>query len=444
MLPKAPQTAQGDLFKSELIAIIDSNHPLVRLADKIDWQQFEKSLHPTYVPGKGAPAINTRLMVALHILKFQHNLSDQAVVDRWVENPYWQFFSGMRFFSHQPPVDPSSMTRWRTRLGESGSEEILKASLQTALKVGAARVSDFKDVNVDTTVQTKDIRYPTDSRLYHRVLERLVKTARKEGFVIKQSYARVSKRLLMMQARYAHARQMNRAKGVQRKLRTKLGRVIREVERQAPGANTSTAEVLILAQRIHQQERSDRGKIYSVHEPLVECIAKGKVSKKYEFGSKVSVAVSSKRNWVMGAQSLSGNPYDGHTLSGQLEQVRNMVGLGVVERVFVDQGYRGHGSDGPEQVHVDRRRRGNIQRRLWRLMKRRAAIEPIIGHMKSEHRLERNRLKGTIGDKVNAILSAAAMNFTKLIAWLKFFLSFLRALFSFVIPNHSLIQTAKA
>jgi IS5 family transposase len=180
-----------------------------------------------------------------------------------------------------------------------------------------------------------------------------------------------------------------------------------------------------------------------VHEPLVECIAKGKVSKKYEFGSKVSVAVSSKGNWVMGAKSLSGNPYDGHTLSGQLEQVRNMVGAGVVERVFVDQGYRGHGSDGPEQVHVDRRRRGNIQRRLWRLMKRRAAIEPIIGHMKSEHRLERNRLKGTPGDKVNAILSAAAMNFTKLIAWLKFFLSFLRALFSFGIPHHPLIQTAK-
>ena len=145
----------------------------------------------------------------------------------------------------------------------------------------------------------------------------------------------------------------------------------------------------------------------------------------------------------MGAKSLSGNPYAGHTLSGQLEQVRNMVGVGVVERMFVDQGYRGHGSDGPEQVHVDRRRRGNIQRRLWRLMKRRAAIEPIIGHMKSEHRLERNRLKGTLGDKVNAILSAAAMNFTKLIAWLKFFLSFLRALFSFVIPHHSLIQTAR-
>ena len=141
------------------------------------------------------------------------------------------------------------MTRWRTRLGESGSEEILKAR--------AARESDFKDVNVDTTVQTKDIRHPTDSRLYHRVLERLVKTARKEGFVIKQSYVRVGKRLLMMQGRYAHARQMNRAKGGQRKLRTKLGRVIREVERQAPGANTSTAEVLILAQRIHQQERSD-------------------------------------------------------------------------------------------------------------------------------------------------------------------------------------------
>ena len=430
MLPKAPQTAQGDLFKSELAAIIDLSHPLARLASKIDWECFEKTLHPTYVAGRGAPAINTRLMVSLHILKFQHDLSDQAVVERWMENPYWQFFSGMRFFSHSLPLDPSSMTRWRNRLGASGAEEILKATLQTALKVGAVRESDLKDVNVDTTVQTKNIRFPTDARLYDRMRERLVKSARKEGLSIKQTYSRVGKRLLMMHSRYSHARQMKRARGCQRSLRTALGRVIREVERQKPMPGGATENLLLIAKRVHAQERGDRRKVYSVHEPLVECIAKGKAGKKYEFGNKVSLAVSSRKSWVVGAMSLRGNPYDGHTLKDQMVQVRGILGEGVAEKVFVDRGYRGHGYEGFEQVHVDRLKRGNIPKRLWRLMKRRAAIEPTIGHMKSEHRLERNRLKGQAGDAINAILSAAAMNFSKLVAWMRHFLAFLHALFS--------------
>ena len=435
MKPKPSNaTGQADLFRAELKSILNLEHPLVKLAQEFDWDAFEQQLQPTYAPVMGAPGINTRLMVALQFLKYQHDLSDEEVVAKWVENPYWQFFSGMQFFSHQAPINSSSMSRWRTRLGQTGAESLLNATIQAGLKLKAIKPSDLSWVNVDTTVQTKAIRYPTDARLYDRVREGLVKTARKEGLQIKQSYARVGKRLVMQQSRYAHARQMKRAKAAQRKLKTNLGRVIREIQRQNATPDGKTASLLEVAKKIHTQKPQDSGKVYSVHEPNVECIAKGKAGKKYEFGNKVSLAVTSKGNWIVGTMSLEGNPYDGHTLGEQLKQVRNLLGEGKVQEVFVDRGYRGHKHEGAEAVYVDRERRGSISKSLWRFMKRRAAIEPTIGHMKSEHRLERNRLKGTLGNSLNAILSAAAMNFGKLLKWVgqfwHFFSGLLRMIFS--------------
>lgn len=429
MKPKAtPSASQPDFFQVELSSIISSKHPLVRLSTEISWDGFEEQLQPTYALVMGAPGINTRLMVALHYLKFQYDLSDEEVVARWVENPYWQFFSGMQFFSHKAPIDPSSMSRWRSRLGASGAEAMLKATVEVGLKLNAIKPKDFAHLNVDTTVQTKAIRYPTDARLCDRARERLVKAARKEGLKIKRSYVRVGRRLVMKQSRYAHARQMKRARAAQRKLKTNLGRVIREVQKQTPQPGSSTAAILDVAKKIHAQTRESSGKIYSVHEPEVQCIAKGKAGKKYEFGNKVSLAVTSEQSWVVGALSLEGNPYDGHTLGKQLEQVRSIVGTEAVKDVFVDRGYRGHKHDGPERVTVDRERRGKIPKSFWRMMKRRAAIEPIIGHMKSEHRLERNRLKGTVGDAINALMSAAAMNFGKLLKWVGRFWFFFQTL----------------
>ena len=435
MKPKpSVAAAQPDLFQTELKAIINLRHPLVKLAQEFNWDAFEQQLQPTYSPVMGAPGINTRLMVALHFLKHQHDLSDDEVVAKWVENPYWQFLSGMQFFSHQAPIDSSSMSRWRTRLGQSGAELLLQETIQAGLKLQAIKPSDLSRVNVDTTVQTKAIRYPTDARLYDRARERLVKTARKEGLQIKQSYSRVGKRLVMKQSRYAHARQMKRARAVQRRLKTNLGRVIREIERQNPTAAGQTASLLEIAKRIYTQKTQDSGKVYSVHEPNVECIAKGKAGKKYEFGNKVSLAVTSKNSWIVGTMSLEGNPYDGHTLSKQLTQVRNFLGEGRVREVFVDRGYRGHKHEGAEAIYVDRERRGSIPKSLWRFIKRRAAIEPTIGHMKSEHRLERNRLKGTLGNAINALLSAAAMNFGKLIKWVGQFWLFFAALLRGIFP----------
>jgi IS5 family transposase len=388
---------------------------------RIEWTSFEVALGATYHPTQGAPAISTRLMVALHYLKYQHDLSDEAVVAAWVENPYWQHFSGERYFQHRVPIDASSMTRWRQRLGEAGAEQMLRATIETGIKMGAIRPEQLKRINVDTTVQTKAIRFPTDARLYNRCRERLVKMARQHGLVIKQSYQHVGKRLLLDSSRYAHARQMNRARAATRKLRTQLGRVIREIERQVKEPTEKFAKLLETAHRIHAQQRHDKNKIYSVHEPEVECIAKGKAGKPYEFGNKVSLAVTSRGGWLVGAKSFTTNPYDGHTLGAQMKQVKSMIGERVGE-VHVDMGYRGHDYMGRATVHVDKRRRGRTPRALWRWMKRRAAVEPSIGHLKVEHRLERNRLKGVTGNALNAILSAAAMNFQKLLGafWLIF------------------------
>jgi len=411
---KEPGQPQRELFQMELEQMIDLDHRLVRLGMCIDWASFGQALGATYHPTQGAPGISTRLMVSLHYLKYQHDLSDEDVVAAWVENPYWQHFSGERYFQHRAPIDASSMTRWRQRLGEAGAEQMLRATIETGIKMGAIRPAQLKRINVDTTVQTKAIRFPTDARLYNRCRERLVKMARQQGLTIKQSYEHVGRRLLMQSSRYAHARQMKRARGATRKLRTQLGRVMREIERQVTEPTGKLAKLLETARRIHAQQRHDKNKVYSVHESETQCIAKGKAGKPYEFGNKVSVAVTSRGGWLIGAKSFTANPYDGHTLAAQLEQVKNLIGERVSE-VHVDMGYRGHDYEGAVTVRVDKRQRGKTPRAVWRWMKRRAAVEPSIGHLKAEHRLERNRLKGVAGDAINAMLSAAAMNFQKLL-----------------------------
>ncbi len=433
MRPKREaEQPQQEMFQIDLEQLIEMSHPLVRLGHLIDWSSFEESLGSTYHPSHGAPGISTRLMVSLHYLKYQLDLSDDDVVSAWVENPYWQHFSGMRYFQHRMPIDPSSMTRWRQRLGEAGAEQMLRATIEAGIAMRVIRAAELKHVNVDTTVQTKAIRFPTDARLYQRMRERLVKAARAEGLTIKQSYQHVGRRLLMQSSRYAHARQMKRARASTRKLKTQLGRIVREIERQTQTPSDKLAKLLATAHRIYAQQRHDKNKIYAVHEPEVECIAKGKAGKQYEFGNKVSVAVSSRGGWFVGAKSFTGNPYDGHTLAEQMKQVDNLIGNKVSE-VHVDMGYRGHDYDGGVSVHVDKRRRGRTPRALWRWMKRRAAVEPSIGHLKNEHRLERNRMKGVVGDAINAILAAAAMNFHKLLgAFWRIFLRLLVRLCSLI------------
>ncbi len=418
MKPRKPPQSnrQGDLFRVELERIVDSRHALIKMSSTVQWDRLDELFGQTFCPDNGRPAVNTRLMVALHYLKYTRNLSDEGVLLNWVENPYWQYFSGMKWFEHQLPINPSSMTRWRKRIGEAGAEQLLKETIEAGLKLKAVRPSQLKRVNVDTTVQEKEVRFPTDAKLYDHAREKLVKAAGARGIDLRQNYNRKSRQCLCQQSRYAHARQMKRARGCTRKLRTYLGRVIRDIQRKCPSPDSQLQELLEIATRIHQQKRKDKNKVYSVHAPEVECISKGKAHKRYEFGCKVSVATTSRGGWFVGAKAMHGNPYDGHTLYRALKQVECIAGL--PEDAFVDMGYRGHWAEGLCRVHVDKRRRGRTSRSLWRWMKRRAAVEPAIGHLKREHRMDRNRLKGEQGDMFNAILSAAGMNFSKLLRWL--------------------------
>ena len=418
---KTPQKdQQRDLFRAALVNIIDPNHGLVKLSKVVEWDRLDDLFGSTYCPDNGRPGVSTRLMVALHYLKYTHNLSDEDVVATWVENPYWQYFSGMKWFEHELPVNASSMTRWRKRIGEAGAEELLKETIKAGLKLKAVKSFQLKRVNIDTTVQEKEIRFPTDARLYDRARQRLVDFAKERGIKLRQNYNRKSKQMLYWQSRYSHARQMKRAKACSRKLRNYLGRVLRDIERNCPDPDRQLQSLMDIGTRIYHQKQKDKNKLYSVHAPEVECISKGKAHKRYEFGCKVSVAATSKGGWFLGAMAVHGNPYDGHTLKEAMKQVKRVIRE--PEHVFVDMGYRGHNYRGATEVHVDKRRRGKTAKSLWRWMKRRAAIEPGIGHLKREHRMDRNRLKGVEGDRINAILSAAGMNFCKLLKWAADFL----------------------
>ncbi len=416
MNPKASAHAdpQCDLFRIELQHLVDRQHPLVQLADQIRWSEFDAAFTPLFCADNGRAACPVRLMVGLHYLKHTFDLSDENTVAQWVENPYWQYFCGGKFFEHRLPIDPSSMSRWRGRLQEAGVEQMLAELIATGLRSGVIRPTMLERINVDTTVQEKFIRFPTDARLYDRMRERLVTAAQRRGIGLRQSYTRVGRRTLTSQQRYASAQQFRRARRMTKHLHTLLGRVVRDIERKTTQYDRELMELLHRARRLLAQQRQDREKLYSVHAPEVECLAKGKVQKRYEFGCKVSVASTSRGNWIVGARALHGNPYDGHTLGGALQQVERVSGQ-KPKTAFVDLGYRGHGVEGESEVHVVPRKRRHLARSLRRWMNRRAAIEPVIGHLKAEHRMERNRLKGCVGDQLNAVLSACGFNLRKLL-----------------------------
>lgn len=258
-------------------------------------ERLEEEFGKTYDESSGRPGSSTRLLVALHSLKYTFNLSDDDAVEAWVENPYRQHFSGNQYSEHEKPIDPTVMSRFRKRIGEAGAEELLKETLQAGLKLKAIKPHQLKRINVDTTVQEKEVRCPADARLYNRSRERLVRAATERGIDLRQNYNRTAKQLQIMSQRCAHARQMKQAGKSTRKLRTILGRVIRDMDRKTPFKDEALRDLFAVTRRIHEQERKDKGKIYSVHEPHVECISKGKAHKRYEFGCKVSVAATPAR-----------------------------------------------------------------------------------------------------------------------------------------------------
>lgn len=416
MKSRKPKRAAPTAGATLLRELLDKQHPLYQLTAAINWQIFEDALGKYYADDIGRPALPIRLLVGLHYLKHLYNLSDEVVVASWVENPYWQYFCGEQVFQHRLPCDPTTLVKWRQRVGAEGIESLLKETLATARRQQLLREQEVERINVDTTVQEKAIAFPTDARLYHKARRALVRVARQVGCRLRQSYQRLSKKALWKQSRYAMAKQLKRARKETRKLRIYLGRVLRNVERFYGPLQEQQAGLLKVARRIFEQQRSDRGKVYSVHAPEVECLTKGKAHKRYEFGSKVRVVTTNQKSWIVGIDAESGNPYDGATLKPAVEQVERLTGVKVKE-AFVDKGYRGS-EHHPEAVSVYLSGRRNLNRRLTKMLKRRSAIEPVIGHTKHDHGMERNHLLGQVGDRINAMLSGSAWNLRKL--WREF------------------------
>jgi len=403
-----------NLFQSRLDQIINMDHPLIKLSRQIDWSVFESEFGPYYCEGQGRPAKPIRLMVGIHYLKYAFDESDESVVDRFLENPYWQYFCGFEYFQHEFPLDPTTLVKWRKRVGFEKMEVLLKETVETARRGKFLKRRHLDRVNVDTTVQEKAIAFPTDAGLRYKMLIKLVDTAKDRGIKLRQTYVRVSKEALVKQGYYRRANQHKRANKVTKKLKTYLGRVVRDIRRKVGEIDDELADLLAKADRLLAQERKSKNKLYSIHSPEVECIAKGKAHKRYEFGCKVGVISTSRGNWIVGIRAFLGNPYDGHTLTESLALAEEITGV-APKHAHVDRGYRGHDYKGLAEVEITGggKKKESRWKRLWR--KRRAAIEPVISHAKHDNRMNRNHLKGTDGDKINAIMAACGYNMRKLI-----------------------------
>ena len=447
MRPKQQHKARhDDLFRARLDQIIDMKHALVALADRIDWTWLDEQL-AAYFSDEGRPAEPVRFMIGMFLLKHTYGLSDEQVWERWVHDPYFQYFTGEEFFQHGLPHERSGMSHWRKRIGEH-LDILLAESLRIAHDTGALKKSDLARVTVDTTVQPKNIAFPTDARLLETAIHQLGKLAKEHGVPLRQSYARLARRAAMMAGRYAHAKQFKRMNKQLKFLRTRLGRLIRDIRRKTDGdegLRKIFAVPLSRAAQIRGQKQRQRGwKLYSWHAPETECIGKGKAAKPYEFGVKVSLTTTNKRckggQFILHAKALPGSPYDGHTLKQVIEETEALTGRGI-ERVYVDKGYRGHDAPKPYRVFLSGQKRG-VHGQIKKELRRRSAIEPVIGHCKSDGHLGRNFLKGRLGDRINAVMSAVGYNFRLILKWLRKLLRKIIAAICAPITPHSTLKPA--
>lgn len=409
MLSTKKYTPQIGLFNA-LADQLDQKHPLYLLANKINWSMFEDSFKKHYSEKMGKPAKPIRLMVSLLILKYVRNLSDENLVEHWSENLYFQYFSGEQNFQPNIPCVPTELVAFRQRIGEEGVELILKESI---------RVNEPPDnnsagvvVSVDTTVQEKNITYPTDDKLYKKIIKKCWIIAENESIDLRQPYTQVVKKLSNEQ-RFKNTKQGAKlARKAGKKIKIIAGRLVREIARKLPLTRLGTyLKTLKLFQRVLSQKRGDTDKIYSLHEPHVKCYSKGKEHKKFEFGSKASILIDQGSGLILGAINFTQTLHDSKTLPEVLEQYERLNGKQAKE-VFADRGYRGIKQYKESSIFVPKPNK-NITKAQRKKHSKRAAIEPVIGHLKQHYRLCRNYLKGTLGDNINLILAAAAMNFKR-------------------------------
>jgi IS5 family transposase len=443
-----------DFFRARLDEMIDLRHPLAVLASRLPWGDIERVLAPKFahvarpaskeqvadllgehdvefgggVSAAGRPRLSIRLMASLLYLKNAYNLSDEDLVARWSENVVFQFFSGQAYYEPRQPCDATQIGRFRRAIGEEGLEYLLKFTIETAVEIKAIEPTELERIIVDSTVMEKAIAHPVDSRLLEIARHKVVSTAKRAGIQFKQTYAREGKELRRKASGYAHAKQFRRLERTVKRQRTILGVVMREVQRKldaftqdppaggTPAANPkaiSDLKVLLeRAERIRTQQRNDKNKLYALHAPEVQAISKGKARKRFEFGVKVSLAVTHKRGLMVGARSFPGNPFDGHTLAAQLEQTNNLLQdlRHQPKQVVVDLGYRGVDDDNPDVQIIHRGKAKSLTRQQRRWLKRRQAIEPLIGHTKADHRMDRCWLAGELGDALHAVSCAVGYN----------------------------------
>ena len=426
MLKKEFKTKQTSWVVQRLDLMVNLKNPLCKLSEIIPWDEFNKSFEGFYCKDNGRVAKSIRLMVSLLILKQMNNVSDEEVVRLWVENPYWQYFSGEEFFQWELPCDPTELVKFRNRIGEVGVEKIFQVSIKLHGKDALET-----EVIPDTTVQEKNITFPTDTKLQLKIIDKCLKISDSNGISLRQSYRRIIKKLRWSVRYLRSPKRKLEARKAMRKIKTISGRLLREVRRKLPKEQLERhLDEICIMEKILKQKKGDKNKIYSVHEPEVACIAKGKDHKKYEFGSKVSILITKKSGIIVGAMNFKGSPYDGNTLAPALEQSERLRGV-KAKIAIVDEGYRGRSKIGETDViraHQPRLNKySRYKHKQW--FSRRTSIEPVIGHLKSDFRLGRNYLKGTIGDSINLMLSASAWNFKKLMRKLAFIFRFFNQLF---------------
>lgn len=432
MKGKSPDQRRLKLFEQRLADQLNPRHPLFRLAERIPWDVLENEFSKYYAQ-TGRTAHPIRLMVGLLILKQLRNLSDESVVNRWIENGYYQYFCGEAFFQWDFPCHPTDLVYFRKRIGEKGVERILQVSID----LHGAKARE-RELLIDSTVQEKNITFPTDTKLYNKIAEKCVSVADKEGVRLRQTYRRTLKKLILAQRFRNHPKNYKKARKAARRLKTIAGRLTRDLKRKLSiTALNHYSSLFEIFEQVLDQKRSSSSKIYSLHEPEVYCIGKGKAHKKYEFGAKASIAVTKNSGIIVGAVSHPQNIHDSKTLVDVIGQSSELRGQ-CPKVVICDRGYRGKSKVGETQVLIPKpsgKRATAYQRQKARKrFRKRAGIEPIIGHLKSDYRLIRNFLKGSVGDSINLMLAAAAFNFKK---WMKRVRLFFTVIFNAVILKNN-------
>lgn len=406
MLSKPKSTSQLGFFAT-FEEQLNRSHPLYQLANKIDWSIFESGFSKHYSLTQGKPSKPIRLMVALLILKQLRNLSDESVVEQWSENSYYQYFSGEQSFCPKYPCVATELVEFRKRIGSEGIELIFKESIRV-------NGTDSNDPHLsgDTTVQEKNITYPTDDKLHKKIISKCQSIAKNEGVGLRQSYTRTVKKLSITQRLRRNKGGDVKARKASKKIKVIAGRLTRELERKLSAKSLDKHIMdLELYKKVLSQQRSDSNKIYSLHEPSVKCYTKGKEHKRFEFGSKASFLITQTTGVIVGALNFSEQLHDSKTIESALEQYERLTGNNAKD-VYLDRGYRGKTQIKETRLYTPKPEK-NITDLKRKRHKRRAAIEPVIGHLKYDYRMIRNYLKGTIGDEMNVMLAAAAMNFKR-------------------------------